>query len=315
MNRLVVLSGKGGTGKTTVTAALAQLASQSGPVVLVDADVDAANLELLLGGKREEEHPFVSGEVASIDPTQCAGCGLCADACRFEAIQPGDAACEVDSIACEGCRACHYQCPEEAIEMLPQRAGSWFRSGTRFGQMFHARLLPGQENSGKLVSAVRDAGVRWAEEHDAGLVLLDGPPGIGCPVIAASSGATLALLVAEPTVSGLSDLERALGVAAHLEVPAMVCVNKADLNPDCVERIEQLCAESGVDLIGGIPFDDVVEEAASRGLPVTEIDTGPVRRALGEIWRRLSERMNGAARLVKLRAEGAGATMQSLPGE
>jgi MinD superfamily P-loop ATPase len=308
MNRLVILSGKGGTGKTTVTAALAQLASENGPVVLVDADVDAANLELLLGGKREEEHPFISGEVALIDTMHCSGCGFCVDACRFDAIQPGDAAYEVDPIACEGCRACHYQCPEEAIEMQPQRAGSWFRSGTRFGQMFHARLLPGQENSGKLVSAVRDAGVRWAEEHGAGLVLLDGPPGIGCPVIAASSGATLALLVAEPTVSGLSDLERALGVAAHLEVPAMVCVNKADLNPDCGRQIEKLCAESGVDLLGGIPFDDVVEEAAARGLPVTEIDTGPVRRALDAIWRRISERMDGEARLVTLRADPGLAT-------
>ena len=203
MNRLVVLSGKGGTGKTTVTAALAHLASAGGPLVLVDADVDAANLELLLGGAREEEHPFTSGEVAVIDPMSCAGCGLCAEACRFEAIRSGEP-CRVDPIACEGCRACSYLCPNEAIEMKPQQAGSWYRSVTRFGPLFHARLLPGRENSGKLASAVRDAGVRGAEESGIELVLLDGPPGIGCPVIAASSGATLALLVAEPTVSGLS---------------------------------------------------------------------------------------------------------------
>jgi MinD superfamily P-loop ATPase len=302
MNRLVVLSGKGGTGKTTVTAGLAHLASSRGLVVLVDADVDAANLELLLGGTREEEHPFTAGEVAVIDPEQCAACGSCAEACRFGAIVPGDPY-RVDPIACEGCWACHYQCPSEAIEMRSLQAGSWYRSSTRFGPLFHARLRPGRENSGKLVSAVRDAGVRWAEERGSGLVILDGPPGIGCPVIAASSGATLALLVAEPTVSGLADLERALAVTAHLEIPATVCLNKADLNPEFGRRIERLCSESGVEFLGGIPFDDVVEEAGTRGVPVTEIDTGAVRRAIEAIWLRLSARLDGEPRLTAVRVE------------
>jgi len=193
--------------------------SARGPVCLVDADVDAANLGALLGGTREEEHPFSAGELAVVDPSSCAGCGLCAESCRFEAIRPGEPF-RIDPIACEGCWACFYGCPSEAIEMRPQQAGWWYRSSTRFGPLSHARLLPGRDNSGKLASAVRDAGVRWAEQNGIELVLIDGPPGIGCPVIAAGSGADLALLVAEPTVSGLSDLERALGITAHLEVPA-----------------------------------------------------------------------------------------------
>jgi len=316
VKRLVVLSGKGGTGKTTVTAALAHLASATDPVVLVDADVDAANLELLLGAQREEEHAFVAGEVARIDPELCAGCGLCAEACRFEAVVAGEAY-RVDPVACEGCRACSYQCPAGAVEMRPLRAGSWFRSATRFGPLFHARLLPGRENSGKLASAVRDAGVRWAAERGAALVLVDGPPGIGCPVIAASSGADLALLVAEPTVSGMADLERALATTAHLEIPAVVCVNKSDLNEAFRGRIEDLCAKAGIDLAAGIPFDEVVEDASARGVPVTEIDAGPVREALERIWRRLAQRLHGAALLAPAPGPagiGAGSSMRDPHG-
>ena len=232
MRQLVVLSGKGGTGKTTVTAALAHLASRETSVVLADADVDAANLELLLSPTRKEQHTFTSGQLAVIDEALCAGCGTCEAVCRFDAVHPparaGDFAFRVDASACEGCAACHYQCPEDAIRMEPRRSGLWFRSETRFGPLLHARVFAGQENSGKLVTLVKQQARDLARRTGRELVLVDGPPGIGCPVIAAVSGADLALMVAEPSVSGIDDLRRALATARRFRVPSLVVINKAD---------------------------------------------------------------------------------------
>lgn len=289
MKQLVILSGKGGTGKTTVAAALAHLAAREFSVVLADADVDAANLELVLSPERQEEHPFTGGKVAVIDPEKCTGCGICETACRFDAVHPtSDSFYRVDPLACEGCAACFYRCPAEAIRMEDRESGRWYRSKTRFGPLFHARLFPGQENSGKLVTLVKQQARLWALDTGADLVLVDGPPGIGCPVIAAAAGADLALLVAEPTVSGVHDLERILATTEHFGIPAQVVLNKADLNPGRADEIRAFCARRGVPVVGSIPYDVVVTEAMVLGRTVTEYADGPVSRALEEIWGKIA---------------------------
>lgn len=292
MRQLVILSGKGGTGKTTVTAALAHLASQEFPIVLADADVDAANLELVLSPTKLEEHDFYGGQVVIIDPEKCIACGICAEVCRFDAPRPlqgeGGEVYTVDPIACEGCASCFYQCPEGAIRMEEQMAGRWFRSDTRFGPLFHAHLFAAQENSGKLVTLVKQQARLLALDTGAEFLLVDGPPGIGCPVISASAGADLALLVTEPTVSGVHDLERALSTVNHFGVPALVCINKYDVNPDRSREIADFCAERGIEVVGKIPFDTVVTEAMVRGLPVTAFDDGVVSQELRRMWVRIT---------------------------
>ncbi len=297
MKQLVILSGKGGTGKTTVAAALAHLASGElstdalYPLVLADADVDAANLELVLDPVKQEEHDFRSGQLAVIDPKECTACGICAKVCRFDAVIPGDEAYRVESLPCEGCASCYYQCPDEAIRMEEQHAGMWFRSDTRFGPLFHAHLFAGQENSGKLVTLVKQQGRLRALDTGAELLVVDGPPGIGCPVISASAGANMALHVVEPTVSGVHDLERIMGTTDHFGVPSLVAINKADLNMARCEEIAVFCAERGVQIVGRIPYDTVVTEAMVQGRPVTDYADGMVTEAIGEMWSRIRERL------------------------
>ncbi|MGD8902925.1 MAG: ATP-binding protein [Anaerolineae bacterium] len=292
MKQLVILSGKGGTGKTSVAAALAHLASQDLPVVLADADVDAANLELVLAPTKLEEHVFMGGQIAVIDPDKCTLCGTCHDVCRYDAIVPGDDTYRVDTLACEGCASCVYQCPEEAIHSEEQQAGLWFRSDTRFGPLYHAHLFAAQENSGKLVTMVKQQGRLLALDQGRELLIVDGPPGIGCPVISASAGADLALLVVEPTVSGIHDLERALGTVTHFRVPALVCINKADLSPERTAEIEAYCAEEGIEVVGSLPFDTIVTEAMVQGQPVTAYQPGgAMAGALGAAWARIRARL------------------------
>jgi MinD superfamily P-loop ATPase len=286
MKHMVVLSGKGGTGKTTVTAALAHLGSQEVSVVLADADVDAANLELVLDPVRLETHEFLSGQVAEIDAGACTACGICASVCRFEAVAPAAAGYCIDAVACEGCAACHYQCPERAIRMREERAGFWCRSDTPFGPLVHAHLLAGRENSGKLVTMVKQQARQLAKDIGAELLVMDGPPGIGCPVISACSGMDVALLVVEPTISGAHDLERVLATTAHFGVPALVAINKADLNPARSDEIALFCEDQSILVVGRIPYDTVVTEAMVNGLPVTAYADGSVAEAMADIWRR-----------------------------
>jgi MinD superfamily P-loop ATPase len=292
----VILSGKGGTGKTTVAAALAHLAAQERRLVLADADVDAANLELVLSPTVVEAHEYAGSKVAQIQSDLCTACGTCAQVCRFGAVVANDAGYRVDSLACEGCASCHYECPAEAILMVEQPSGRWYHSETRLGPLFHARLYAGQENSGKLVTQVKQNARLLAAKCDADLLLVDGPPGIGCPVIAATTGADLALMVVEPSVSGVHDLERILGVVGHFGVPAAVCVNKADINPAQTARVEALCKEQEVPLVGTIPFDTVATEAMVHRQPVTAYRPGPVTEALQSIWRALRGRLDGEGR-------------------
>ena len=286
MKQLVVLSGKGGTGKTTVAASLAHQAAMESRIVLADADVDAANLELVLDPAQREAQEFYGGQVAVIDPELCTACGACAEVCRFDALIEGDAY-RVDPISCEGCASCTYQCPTEAIRMVEQHAGRWFRSDTRFGPLFHAHLFAGQENSGKLVTMVKQQARLLALDTEADFLIVDGPPGIGCPVISAISGADLVLLVTEPTVSGVHDLDRALATTRHFGAPALACINKADVNPRRADEIIAACQERDVPVVGRIPFDTVVTEAMVHGQPVTAYAENAVSDELRQVWARV----------------------------
>ncbi len=290
MKQFVILSGKGGTGKTTVAAALAHLSSREMPVVLADADVDAANLELVLDPDKRETHAFIGGKKAVIDPDACIECGRCAEVCRFDAVL-SDGEYKIDALACEGCASCFYQCPVDAIRMEEQQSGEWYRSDTRFGPLFHAKLFAGQENSGKLVTLVKQQGRLLAMDTESPLLIIDGPPGMGCPVISASAGADLALLVVEPTVSGLHDLDRVLETTEHFGVPAMVLINKADLNFERAREIAAFCAERDVGMAGHLPYDTRVTEAMIAGKPITDYGDGAVAEGLRKAWAIIKEQI------------------------
>jgi MinD superfamily P-loop ATPase len=283
----VILSGKGGTGKTTVAAALVHLASREASIVLADADVDAANLELVVSPELREQGTFTGGGVAAIDPELCIACGRCGDVCRFEAILAGPKVYAVSEIGCEGCGACTHVCPSDAIHLEERLDGKWFHSQTRYGPLFHARLFAGRENSGKLVTLVKGKAYELALGREADYLIVDGPPGTGCPVIAAISGMDLALLVTEPTVSGAHDLQRIVRVTQHFGVPALACVNKWDLNRSQAEQIAAWCVHQGVPVIGWIPFHQVVTEAMVRGQPVTAYSNGTVSQAVSALWTEL----------------------------
>lgn len=284
MKQLIVLSGKGGTGKTTVAAALAHLLSQALRLVLVDADVDAPNLELIAHPRIMQKAPFYGGERAVINPERCTACGRCVEVCRYEAVWLRDGAYRIESAACEGCATCFYQCPAAAIAMEDCLSGQWFRSETRWGPFVHARLRPGEQNSGKLVSLIRQQALLLADETQAAWALVDGSPGIGCPVIAAVTGADLALLVAEPTLSGIHDMERALDVAAHFRVPAAVCINKSDINPQLADDIVRYCSERDLPVLARLPYDEIVLHAMRRGLAVTELPDNAVAAQLEALY-------------------------------
>jgi MinD superfamily P-loop ATPase len=297
MKQLVVLSGKGGAGKTSVAAGLVHLAASGRDprtLVIADADVDAANLELLLDPVRREASEFWGGQQAEIDVELCNGCGVCESVCRFDAIMQDGGQCQIDPLACEGCAACFYHCPLEAIQMVPQQAGQWFRSDTRFGTLFHAALRPGAENSGKLVDLIKQRTKDHALMSEADLLIVDGPPGIGCPVIAAVSGADLVLIVAEPTLAGQHDMQRVIAVVQHFGLSPLVCINKADLYFDGALAIKTFCADRGVELLGEIPYDVTITEAMAHGQPVTEYHPhAVVSEALREVWGALMVKLDG----------------------
>lgn len=288
MKEVVVLSGKGGTGKTSVVGAFAALAGRK---VLSDCDVDAADLHLLLSPTPLEEHAFWSGQVAEIDAEKCTRCGMCEEACRFDAIHDFSVA----RVGCEGCGLCARICPAGAIRMKENLAGHWFISETRFGPLVHAKLGIAQENSGKLVHLVRLKAKETAERAGIGVTVNDGPPGIGCAVISALSGANLACIVTEPSISGIHDMERVLGVCRHFSVPAVVCVNKFDINEEGTRQIEQHCTDRGIDVVSRIPFDTRVTEAQVQGIPIVEYTdderlVGPIERA----WHAVAARLDVA---------------------
>jgi MinD superfamily P-loop ATPase len=285
MKELIVISGKGGTGKTSLLAAFASLAKG---MVLCDADVDAADLHLIMDPRIVERHDFESGHSAVINPEPCTACGLCRELCKWNAISEEFV---VDPVACEGCGVCYYFCPEKAIDFPSDICGEWFLSDTRFGPMAHARLGIAEENSGKLVSLVRQQGKALAEKKNLDLLLTDGPPGIGCPVIASLGGATAALIVTEPTVSGKHDMERVAELAAFFRVPAMVCVNKYDLNPEMGQAIEAYAKEKNIAVMDRIPFDPAFTKAMVQGKTIIEFDRhSEGAAAVNKIWESLARR-------------------------
>lgn len=281
MKELVVISGKGGTGKTSITSSFAVLADNK---VMVDCDVDAANLHLLLSPRIKERHEFYSLPKAGINRDKCLECGLCEEYCRFGAIKDYS----VNPYGCEGCAVCSHICPEGAIEMVDTVAGEWFKSDTQYGPLVHAKLGVAQENSGKLVALVRRQAAETAKELDYDLLITDGPPGIGCPVIASLGGASLALVITEPSLSGIHDLERTLDLADFFGVPAMVCVNKWDINQENTESIKKICRNRKIPFAGQISYDSTVMLAATRGKPVIKMTSSVVNEIVA-LWEKVFE--------------------------
>jgi MinD superfamily P-loop ATPase len=289
MKELVVISGKGGTGKTSLAASFAVLAERP---VIADCDVDAADLHLVLAPQVRERHDFASGHQAVIRQADCRGCGTCLELCRFEAVQKtiredGAVTTAIDPVACEGCGVCVRFCPQRAIDFPESLSGEWMISDTRCGPMVHARLGVAAENSGKLVSIVRREARRMAEAENRSVIIVDGPPGIGCPVIASLTGATLVLVVTEPTVSGEHDLERVLKLARHFDMPAAVCVNKWDLNPEMSERIEDMARRSGAKIAGRVRYDRAVTAAQLQERAVVETEA-PCVADIQQVWKNIN---------------------------
>jgi len=284
VKELVVISGKGGTGKTSLAASFAVLADRP---VIADCDVDAADLHLVLSPRVKERHEFRSGHNAVIRQDDCTGCGDCLAHCRFGAVVQYPATYTVDPFACEGCGVCVRFCPTQAIDFPERLSGEWMVSETRCGPMVHARLGVAAENSGKLVSIVRREARRIAEAENHPLVIVDGPPGIGCPVIASVTGATLVLAVTEPTVSGEHDLERVLSLTRHFDIPAAVCVNKWDLNAEMTERIEDRTRKAGARIAGRIRYDRAVTLAQMQARAVVETEA-PCVEDIQRVWNGLS---------------------------
>lgn len=283
MKQLAVISGKGGTGKTTVTASFAALAKKA---IIADCDVDASNLHLILDPEILRKHDFYALPTASIDPGLCTKCGLCRKNCRFGAI---DDNIRIESYRCEGCGVCEFVCPVSAVTMNFGKAGEAYESKTRFGLMAHAKLGIGEEASGKLVTMVRDLAIGMAKDNEEDLILIDGPPGTGCSVIATLTGVDAAMVVTEPTISGIHDLERVLEVAAHFNIPAFVCINKYDINEDNAGKIEGICERCGAPVIGKLPFDTTPTEAMIAGKAVVEYTSNNFSANIEQIWNKIKE--------------------------
>lgn len=288
LSELVVISGKGGTGKTSLVACLASLFDER---VVADCDVDAANLNLILQGRILEKQTFIGGKKAIIRSDSCTRCGKCREVCRFGAISEEFL---VDRVACEGCGACHLFCPASAIDFTPQKCGECYTCKTKDGQpLVYAELLPGEENSGKLVTMVRTEAKRQAEIEDIPFIIIDGPPGIGCPVIASVTGTTHAVVVTEPTGSGVHDLKRILQLTGHFGIKTRVVVNKSDINTAHTDSIEALCRNGGhAVFLGGIPFEPKISEAQRQG--VTILDYAPrceASKAIKRLYQKLKRDM------------------------
>lgn len=294
MKELVCISGKGGTGKTSLVASFASMARNC---VLADCDVDASDLHLILKPDVLQTMDFKGGMRASIEPEKCNECGTCLKLCQFNAIVKNSPpfslltsqSFRVDPIACEGCGVCAHFCPQNAILFEEAVNGQWYISKTRYGPMTHAALGIAEENSGKLVTLVKDQARKIAEEKELDLILVDGSPGIGCPVIASLVGADLVLIVTEPTLSGYHDLERVSELTGHFKIPFAVCLNKADINPSLSRKIERWCRDKSIKMIGQIQYDQDFTRAQIQGESLVEFSNGAASQAVKKIWKKLDQ--------------------------
>jgi len=281
MKEILIISGKGGTGKTSIVGAFAALAENK---VLADCDVDAANLHLLLKPQIKKKNEFFGSQLPVIDKGKCIECGKCQKSCRFDAIQNY----EVQKFFCEGCLVCYHVCPVNAIFLRNRLSGHWFLSETKFGPFVHAKLGIAEENSGKLVAEVRRNAMLVAEKEQADLIITDGPPGIGCPVVSALSGVDLVLIVTEPTVSGIHDLNRIVKVAKHFGIKHVVCINKYDLDEKKTEEIEDYCSRNNIEVVGKIKFDSLLTKAIIKGKSVVEAyPDSKVTAQIRNLWERV----------------------------
>ncbi len=285
IKELVILSGKGGTGKTTVTAAIASLAES---IVLADCDVDGADLHLITNPKIIEKHKFIEGKVALVEKDKCSGCGVCASLCRFDSFEIDDEGkYQVIESKCEGCGLCVSFCPEKAIQFNDRECGHWMKSETRFGPMIHAKLHPAGENSGRLVTLVRKEARKIAQDENLKLILVDGPPGIGCPVISSVTGSTAVLLVTEPSLSGIHDLERVALLAKNFKIPVYVIVNRADINLELTEKIRAISENNNHNFVGTIPFNKELVDSQLAGKSAVEFASDEIKTTIERIWEKI----------------------------
>ncbi len=290
MKEIVIISGKGGTGKTSLTSSFAALANHA---VLADCDVDAADLHLILNPDITASHEFFSGNEAVINQELCIGCGMCMEMCKFDAIRKSSSnKYSVDPTSCEGCGVCVEFCPPAVVDFPTRRCGEWYQSETRFGPMVHAKLGIAAENSGKLVSTVRQEARRVAQDIQAEFILIDGPPGVGCPVIASITGADAVVIVTEPTLSGLHDLKRTVALAQHFSIPAFICVNKYDINLENTQEIETYSTESGAILLGKILYSKEVTKAQILRQSIVEYGSPKLKQTVSDMWQKLCHSLN-----------------------
>ncbi len=292
MIELVVISGKGGTGKTTVVGSLAALAKDK---LTADCDVDAANLHLLMDAQLQDTERYHGSELALIDEATCTGCGICQQACRFRAISHVNGSWSVDPLSCEGCGVCAYVCPAKAVTLTPRLSGHVYVSSTAYGTLVHGELRPGEEATGKLVAQVKRRARERAASEGRSILLVDGAPGVGCPVIASLAGATAVLVVTEPSLSALHDLERVVALARYFGLQIYWAMNKADLERAVARRMHRWAAEQGLPLVGWIPYDEEVTRAQVDGSPLVACSNGPAARALRNLWRHLEHGLTCAA--------------------
>jgi len=300
MKQITVISGKGGTGKTVITASFAALAKDK---VMADCDVDASDLHLLLHPRIKETHQFKGGMKAILNEEKCTDCGKCIEVCRFDAIREkkeqgskvkgaeGQGIVIIDSVACEGCQVCALVCPVEAIQMEENVSGEWYISETKYGPMVHAKLGIAEENSGKLVTEVRKNAKKIAGKNDLELILVDGPPGIGCPVIASITGVDLVVIVTEPTFSAISDLERVLSLTQHFKIQSTVLINKYDINLENTKKVEDFCRQEDIEMVGKLPFDNTFTQAMVEGKTIIEYGDSNLVKEIENLWQRISTRI------------------------
>lgn len=284
MKEILILSGKGGAGKTSICACFAKLAENS---ILTDCDVDASNLPLVLNPQASNKQKFFAGLLPKVDNSQCIGCGRCQKLCRFEAIKMLDNKAVILD-GCEGCGVCADNCPTSAIELEPRHCGYWMRSQTPYGPMFHAELLAGAENSGKLIAELRNAAKQEATESRCQYLISDGPPGIGCPVISASTGVDYAVIVTEPTVSGIHDMQRLAKLLYQFGIKMFAIINKCDLNKDESNKTIAWCNEHNIQVLGSIPFDAQFSQAIKDGKTVLDYPESKVAEIVTDIWKKLT---------------------------